>query len=86
MPRRDKGEGESPVTRDAQAEKYAYVTGVANSALVSRNALREGDTRVKVQVSESLLREFLVLLEALQEELDQRWNSQGEFDCHADRA
>ncbi len=86
MPRCDTGEGKPLVTRDAKAEKYAYVTGVANSVFVPRNALREGDARVKVQVGESLLHEFLVLLEALQEELDQRWNSQEKFDRHADRA
>ncbi|MFJ4619922.1 hypothetical protein [Streptomyces sp. NPDC088812] len=42
--------------------------------------------RVELQVTESLLREFLVLLEAAQEELNQRWNGQEKSGCHADRA
>ncbi|MFD3503690.1 hypothetical protein ACFWWT_12110 [Streptomyces sp. NPDC058676] len=42
--------------------------------------------RVKLQVTESLLREFLDLLETAQEELNQRWRDQEKSGCHADRA
>ncbi|WP_229695600.1 hypothetical protein [Streptomyces lacrimifluminis] len=42
--------------------------------------------QVELQVTDSLLREFLTLLEAAQEELNQRWNDQEKSGCHADRA
>jgi hypothetical protein len=42
--------------------------------------------RVEPQVTESLLREFLTLLETAQEELNQRWNGHGSSGCHADRS
>lgn len=73
------------MTRNTKARKYTYMPGVANSVLVSRNAPHGGDVRVELQVSESLLREFLTLLEALQEELNQRWGNQEGSDCRADR-
>ncbi|MFD7137297.1 hypothetical protein [Streptomyces sp. NPDC059894] len=49
-------------------------------------ALHGNGARVELQVTESLLREFLVLLEAAQEELNQRWNGQEKSGCRADRA
>ncbi|MEU2286626.1 hypothetical protein ABZ614_32655 [Streptomyces sp. NPDC013178] len=42
--------------------------------------------RVEPRVTEPLLREFLTLLEGVQEELNQRWNGQGKAGFHADRA
>ncbi|MGW1783434.1 hypothetical protein ACWCQQ_30495 [Streptomyces sp. NPDC002143] len=38
------------------------------------------------QVAEPLLREFLALLEAIQEELNSRWNGQEYSGRHGDRA
>ncbi|MFI5872391.1 hypothetical protein ACIBAH_08085 [Streptomyces sp. NPDC051445] len=40
---------------------------------------------VELPSVQSMLREFLVLLEAAKEELDQRWNDQQESGCHAGR-
>ncbi|WP_158973232.1 hypothetical protein [Streptomyces griseus] len=37
-------------------------------------------------VTEPLLREFLTLLEAAQEDLNRRWNGQGTLGCRADHA
>ncbi|MEV5344966.1 hypothetical protein [Streptomyces achromogenes] len=37
------------------------------------------------QEVEALLGEFLVLLEAVQRELDERWSAQEKTDCHLDR-
>ncbi|WP_405447447.1 hypothetical protein OG350_14295 [Streptomyces achromogenes] len=37
------------------------------------------------QEVEALLGEFLVLLEAVQRELDERWRAQEKTDCHLDR-
>ena len=39
-----------------------------------------------LHVTGPLLREFLTLLEAAQEDLNRRWNGQGIRGCHADRA
>ncbi|MEW2051154.1 hypothetical protein [Streptomyces sp. NPDC005476] len=40
---------------------------------------------VELPSVQSMLREFLVLLEAAKEELDQRWNDQQESGCQAGR-
>ncbi|WP_189931236.1 hypothetical protein [Streptomyces aurantiogriseus] len=42
--------------------------------------------RFEPQVTEPLLHEFLTLLEAVQDELNQRWNGQGKSGWRADRA
>ncbi|MEU9363316.1 hypothetical protein AB0D78_06410 [Streptomyces avermitilis] len=41
--------------------------------------------RVELQVTESLLSEFLTLLDAAQEELGRRWSSQGHSGYHTAR-
>lgn len=66
--------------------KYADSPGVSYSAIEGRGTLLGGAARVELQVTESLLREFLTLLETAQEELNQRWNGQGNSGGHADRA
>ncbi|MGW0826545.1 hypothetical protein [Streptomyces sp. NPDC002845] len=43
------------------------------------------DARVELRVTDSLLSEFLTLLNAAQEELSRRWNDQGHSGCHAAR-
>ncbi|MER5431029.1 hypothetical protein [Streptomyces sp. NPDC002588] len=70
--------------------RYAYTPGTAYSTLEVRGTLhrgtRHGDgERVETRVTESLLIEFLTLLDAVQKELDQRWSGQRKSDCHADR-
>lgn len=74
-----------PALRDATVRKYTYVPGLAHSALGSRSPLHGGDVLVELPSVQSMLREFLVLLEAAKEELDQRWNDQQESGCHAGR-
>jgi hypothetical protein len=64
---------ELPANRDVAVRKYTYVHGLAHSEL-------------ELQVTDSLLREFLTLLEATQEELNQRWSDQEKSGSHADRA
>jgi hypothetical protein len=66
---------------DVTAGKYAYTPGVPRSVLEVGHR-----PRVEPQVTESLLREFLTLLEAAQEELNQRWNGHASSGCHADRS
>ncbi|MFD5269195.1 hypothetical protein [Streptomyces sp. NPDC058335] len=62
--------------------------GLAHPVLESRGTLHPfqgGGALVELQNTQSMLREFLVLLEAAQEELNQRWNDQEKSGCHADR-
>lgn len=86
LPRRDARKDDLPATRDATAGKYTYTPGVAQSALDARGTLHGDGARVQPQATDSLLRDFLALLEAAQEELNQRWNGPGNSGCHADRA
>jgi hypothetical protein len=74
LPRRDTGKIKPPANREANVGKYTYVTGSAHSVFEPCGA------------TESLLRDFLALLEAAQEELNQRWNDQEKSGCHADCA
>lgn len=86
MPYREAGKDKLPATRDVTAGKYTYLPGATRSALEPRGTSHEGGVWVEKQVTESLLREFLALLEAAQEELNQRWNDQEKSGCHADCA
>ncbi|MGV9558978.1 hypothetical protein [Streptomyces sp. NPDC003401] len=53
---------------------------------MSSGAFRGRGTWTDPPDTESLLHEFLVLLEALQAELDRRWNDQEKSGRRADRA
>lgn len=86
MPHRSTGKDELPANRDVAVRKYTYVHGLAHSVPESCGTLRRDGAQVEPQVTDSLLREFLTLLEAAQEELNQRWNDQEKSGCHADRA
>ncbi len=66
--------------------KWPYTPGAAYSTLDPRVTLYGDGARVEPRVTEPLLREFLTLLEGVQEELNQRWNGQGKAGFHADRA
>lgn len=66
--------------------KCSYTPGAAYSALDPRVALYGDGARFEPQVTEPLLHEFLTLLEAVQDELNQRWNGQGKSGWRADRA
>ncbi|MER5714703.1 hypothetical protein [Streptomyces sp. NPDC002132] len=83
MPHRGVGEGDPPATRDAAAGRRAYAD-VTRSALQACGILRGSAARTEPRVTDSLLREFMTLLEAAQNELDQRWNRQGNPGCRAD--
>ncbi|WP_159027515.1 MULTISPECIES: hypothetical protein [unclassified Streptomyces] len=84
LPHRDARKDSLPAGRVVTAGKYIYTPGVARS-LEARGTLRGDGVRIEPHATESLLREFLTLLEAVQEELNQRWTAQANSDCHADR-
>jgi hypothetical protein len=86
LPHRGVREDNLPATRDVTAGKYTYTPGGTHSALEARGTLHGGSPRVELLATEPLLREFLVLLEAAQAELNQRWNGQKNAGCHADHA
>ena len=84
LPHRDARKDSLSASRVATVGRYIYTPGVARS-LEARGILRGDGVRVEPQATESLLREFLTLLEAVQEELNQRWTDQANSDCRADR-
>ncbi|MET8562521.1 hypothetical protein ABZV75_18645 [Streptomyces flaveolus] len=84
LPHRDARKDRLSAGRVATAGKYIFTPGVACS-FEARGTLRGDGVRVEPRATESLLREFLTLLEAVQEELNQRWTAQAKSDCHADR-
>lgn len=86
MPNRRVWKDELPANREVEVRKYAYAHGLAHSALEPSGTLRWDGDQVELQATDSLLREFLTLLEAAQQELNQRWNDQEKSGCHADRA
>lgn len=86
LPHRGVRKDNLPATRDVTAGKYTYTHGVTHSAVEARGTLHEGGAQAEIHVTESLLREFLALLEAAQEELNQRWNGHENSGCHAHRA
>ncbi|MFF0161607.1 hypothetical protein ACFYRY_29300 [Streptomyces sp. NPDC005263] len=65
--------------------KYSYTAGTAYSALDARSTLLGDGVRVENRVTESLLTEFLTLLDAAQADLNRRWSGQRNSDCHTDR-
>ncbi|USQ89034.1 hypothetical protein NFX46_38000 [Streptomyces phaeoluteigriseus] len=76
LPQRKARTDNLPAVGDLTVGKYTFMPGTAYSALTAQGATARGDARVERQVTEPLLREFLALLEEIQEELDSRWNGQ----------
>jgi hypothetical protein len=69
--------------------KFRLPPAAANFALVVRGAVTHSGARAERRVTEPILREFLVLLEEIQQELDARWNcaeGSGPAADHAQRA
>ncbi|MGW0870888.1 hypothetical protein ACWD3Z_10370 [Streptomyces sp. NPDC002740] len=59
---------------------------MASSEPAVQSAVIGGGAWVERQITEPLLREFLALLEAIQEELNSRWSGQENFGRHVDHA
>ena len=85
LPHRSTGKDKMPAIGDAAVRKYNYMPGLTHSALESRGLLHGGGALVELPSAQSLLREFLALLQAAQEELDQRWNDQEKSGSRPDR-
>ncbi len=75
-----------PAVRDLTARKYTLPSGAASSEFAVQGTVIGGGVLAECQITEPLLREFLALLEAIQEELNSRWNGQGNFGRHVDHA
>ncbi|MEU2588185.1 hypothetical protein ABZ612_36085 [Streptomyces avermitilis] len=74
-----------PAARAVAVGRYTYTPAAAYSSPDARGTLHGDGARVELQVTESLLSEFLTLLDAAQEELGRRWNSQGRSGYHTAR-
>ncbi|GAA3975668.1 hypothetical protein OG252_19065 [Streptomyces sp. NBC_01352] len=81
LAQREAGTDNLPAVRDVTLGKYTFTPGLAYSALAPHDAMVGDGTWVERQVTEPLLREFLTLLEDLQEELNSRWNGQESSGC-----
>ncbi|MGW2050670.1 hypothetical protein ACWCPF_36660 [Streptomyces sp. NPDC001858] len=66
--------------------KYTFPPDATHSALAVQGTVIGDGAWVERQVAEPLLREFLALLEEIQEELNSRWNGQEYAGRHMDRA
>ncbi|WP_328780981.1 hypothetical protein OHT68_19470 [Streptomyces canus] len=62
------------MVRDLTVGKYTFQPGAEYAALTVQGAVARDDVQSERQVTEPLLREFLVLLEEVQEDLNSRWN------------
>ncbi|MFF1547646.1 hypothetical protein [Streptomyces sp. NPDC058291] len=63
-----------------------WPTGATYSVLADRGTSMESGTWSGQWITEPLLRDFLELLEAMQEELNSRWDGQGRFGRHENGA
>ncbi|MET8168556.1 hypothetical protein ABZT34_30635 [Streptomyces sp. NPDC005329] len=66
--------------------KIAWPSGATYSSLAEQSTAVGGGAWAEHQMTEPLLRDFLALLEAIQEELNSRWNGPGNFGHHANNA
>jgi hypothetical protein len=74
LPRRTTRTDNISVVRDLTVGKYTFQPGAEYAALTVQGAAAGGDVQSERQVTEPLLREFLALLEEVQEDLNSRWN------------
>lgn len=65
--------------------RYIFTPAAAYSSPDASGTLHVDGAKVELRVTEPLLSDLLTLLDTAQEELSQRWNSQGRSDCHATR-
>lgn len=77
LPRRTTRTDNISAVRDLTVGKYTFQPGAECAALAVQGAVAGDDVQFERQVTEPLLREFLALLEKVQEELNSRWNGQG---------
>ena len=76
LPRRTTRTDNISVVRDLTVGKYTFQPGAEYAALMVQGTAPGNDVQFERQVTEPLLREFLALLEEVQEELNSRWNGQ----------
>ncbi|WP_406219028.1 hypothetical protein [Streptomyces canus] len=62
------------MVRDLTVGKYTFQPGAEYAALTVQGTVAGADVQSERQVTEPLLREFLALLEEVQEDLNSRWN------------
>jgi hypothetical protein len=76
LPRRTTRTDNISAVRDLTVGKYTFQPGAEYAALTVQGTVPGDDVQFERQVTEPLLREFLALLEEVQDELNSRWNGQ----------
>ncbi|MFF9817807.1 hypothetical protein [Streptomyces sp. NPDC014006] len=74
-----------PTARGVALGRYIFTPASAYSSPDANGTLHRDGAKVELRVTETLLRELLMLLDTAQEELSRRWVSQGQSDCLASR-
>lgn len=77
MPQRKAKTDNVPAVGDLTMGEYILLPGAACSAVTAQGTGAGDDAWAQRQATEPLLREFLALLEKIQEELNSRWIGQG---------
>jgi hypothetical protein len=62
--------------------RYTCTPAAAYTSPDARGTLRGDGARIGLRGTESLLGDFLTVLDAVQEEINQRWNGQGRSGRH----
>lgn len=76
LPRRTTRTDNISAVRDLTVGKYTFQPDAECAALTVQSAVARDDAQSERQVTEPLLREFLALLEKIQQELDSRWTGE----------
>jgi hypothetical protein len=74
LPQRNAKTDNISAVRSLTADKHPFQPGAERAALTVRPTGTGGDRQSECRVTGPLLREFLALLEELQEDINSRWN------------
>lgn len=69
--------------RAVAAGRYTYTPAAAYTSPDACGTLHGDGTRIELWGTESMLGDFLTVLDAVQEEINQRWNGQGRSGRHS---
>jgi hypothetical protein len=68
------------------AGRYTYTPAAACTSPDACGTLHGDGARIELWATESLLGDFLTVLDTVQEEINQRWNGQGRSGHHSPHA
>ncbi|MFJ6832753.1 hypothetical protein [Streptomyces sp. NPDC091209] len=76
-------EGPAAAARAVSAGRYTYTPAAAYTSPDARGTLHGDGARIELRDTRPLLDDFLTVLDAVQEEINQRWNGQGRSGRHS---